>query len=566
LKDTFNFKHSVINPETSSPEEIKAEIKRLSLLMNLKKNDEQAIKIFINSIYGATASPYFVGYNVKIAEAITLQGQEVRAFGAKIFNRYLTEFWHRDKELHAKLGITKVAKVAKEPAVYGDTDSVLGSSLIRTDNGDITIEDLYNESCVSAGNTLNGHESVECEKNILNWTEKLGLHYSQPKRIIRHKVSKPKWRLRTASGKEIIVTNDHSMIVFRNGKKLEIKPSEIIKTDKILSVFDKNLMLKYQFEEIESCECIGSFDDEYVYDIEMSDEEEHTFIANDILVHNSVYVTFEDVVNGCDWDKDPRDLILQIYKHRLKEYIEKSYAIYATQTGTVNLQDLELETISYSAIFLKKKKYCLDLAWKDGAGSGITYEMQQKIKAVGVEIVQSSTPVFARNKLKDLLKIIFREKNNLNLRKFADLLKQEKSSFMLDTVENISSSSSISDYEKGIADDRTKLVINPHCPMHVRAAGYHNFLLNKSKWKNKYQLIKSGDKIKYYYAKTSIMIGDNGENVFGYLPGNYPVEMAPAIDYDLQFAKSIVDPINRFISAIGLPPISSELIVRTQLF
>jgi len=42
--------------------------------------------------------------------------------------------------------------------------------------------------------------------------------------------------------------------------------------------------------------------------------------------------------------------------------------------------------------------------------------------------------------------------------------------------------------------------------------------------------------------------------------------MAPAIDYDLQFAKSIVDPINRFISAIGLPPISSELIVRTQLF
>ncbi len=402
MKDTFNFKHSVINPETSSPEEIKAEIKRLSLLMNLKKNDEQAIKIFINSIYGATASPYFVGYNVKIAEAITLQGQEVRAFGAKIFNRYLTEFWHRDKELHAKLGITKVAKVAKEPAVYGDTDSV--------------------------------------------------------------------------------------------------------------------------------------------------------------------YVTFEDVVNGCDWDKDPRDLILQIYKHRLKEYIEKSYAIYATQTGTVNLQDLELETISYSAIFLKKKKYCLDLAWKDGAGSGITYEMQQKIKAVGVEIVQSSTPVFARNKLKDLLKIIFREKNKLNLRKFADLLKQEKASFMLDTVENISSSSSISDYEKGIADDRTKLVINSHCPMHVRAAGYHNFLLNQSKWKNKYQLIKSGDKIKYYYAKTSIMIGDNGENVFGYLPGNYPVEMAPAIDYDLQFAKSIVDPINRFISAIGLPKISSELIVRTQLF
>jgi DNA polymerase elongation subunit (family B) len=225
-----------IDPKNTTIEEIKAEINRLTLLMNQFKNEEQSIKIFINSCYGALASPYFIGYNVRVAEAITLQGQEVRAYASKIFNRYFMEFWHRDKELHAKLGITRAGRVTKEVAIYGDTDSVLGSSLIRTDNGDITIEDLYNESCVSAGDTLNGHESVECEKNILNWTEKLGLHYSQPKRIIRHKVSKPKWRLRTVSGKEIIVTNDHSMIVFRNGKKLEIKPSEIIKTDKILSV------------------------------------------------------------------------------------------------------------------------------------------------------------------------------------------------------------------------------------------------------------------------------------------------------------------------------------------
>ena len=35
---------------------------------------------------------------------------------------------------------------------------------------------------------------------------------------------------------------------------------------------------KYIFEEIDFCECIGEFDDEYVYDIEM-DDETHTFIA-----------------------------------------------------------------------------------------------------------------------------------------------------------------------------------------------------------------------------------------------------------------------------------------------
>ena len=56
------------------------------------------------------------------------------------------------------------------------------------------------------------------------------------KRIIRHKVTKTKWKLKTKSGKEIIVTNDHSMIVFRNDEKLTIRPSEILKTDKILTV------------------------------------------------------------------------------------------------------------------------------------------------------------------------------------------------------------------------------------------------------------------------------------------------------------------------------------------
>ena len=116
-------RYTRIDPTESSNEEILLEIARLNDLMNLKKNEEQAIKIFINSVYGATASPYFVGYNVKVAEAITLQGQEIRAFAAKIFNRYFMEFWHRDKELHKNLGLTKVNRVTQEVSVYGDTDS-----------------------------------------------------------------------------------------------------------------------------------------------------------------------------------------------------------------------------------------------------------------------------------------------------------------------------------------------------------------------------------------------------------------------------------------------------------
>jgi hypothetical protein len=125
--------------------------------------------------------------------------------------------------------------------IYGDTDSIFNKSKIKTDKGEYTIEDLYNmnEKNGSNGITLKGHESVKCNQKVLNWNEEKKLYYAPVKRIIRHKVKKSKWKLKTKSGKEIIVTNDHSMIIFRNNKKLEVKPSEILKTDKILSVFEK---------------------------------------------------------------------------------------------------------------------------------------------------------------------------------------------------------------------------------------------------------------------------------------------------------------------------------------
>ena len=53
--------------------------------------------------------------------------------------------------------------------------------------------------------------------------------------------------------------------------------------------------MEYIFDEIESCECIGTFEDEYVYDIEVTDNS-HTFIVNDILVHNSIYMSYSGLL------------------------------------------------------------------------------------------------------------------------------------------------------------------------------------------------------------------------------------------------------------------------------
>ena len=235
----YKFTLTQIDPYNCSIEELDAEIKRLVAVKEEYFNLEQSIKIYINSVYGAVGSPWFECYNVALAEAVTLQGQDMIKYANEILDDYFLNHWHLDTELHKKLGLTFVNRVLiKTIAIYNDTDSVAFDSLINTNKGIFKIEDWYNYNIKngSNGETLVGHESIKTNDKILNWSEDKNLYYANVKRIIRHKVSKKKWKLKTKNGKEIIVTNDHSLIIFRNNKKIEIKPEQIIKGDKVICV------------------------------------------------------------------------------------------------------------------------------------------------------------------------------------------------------------------------------------------------------------------------------------------------------------------------------------------
>ncbi len=216
-------------------------IEELKYQASMYTNMEQGVKLLLNSIYGAFGNPYFYFFNVDIAETITLQGKDAILYTEELINRYFREYWHKDLDVHKHMGITVTGKIEKPVGIYIDTDSVVGDTIIHTDKGSMTIEDLYqrsiDNSLGNAGHTLTGHESVNTDLKTLNWSENKELYYAPIKRVIRHRVSKKKWKLKLKSGKEVIVTNDHSLIVFRDGNQLEVKPSEIIKTDKILSLY-----------------------------------------------------------------------------------------------------------------------------------------------------------------------------------------------------------------------------------------------------------------------------------------------------------------------------------------
>lgn len=223
-------------------EELKSKISELTAIKNELKNEEQAIKLTMNSIYGAVGNQYFACFNPDVAEAVTLQGQDLIKYSEKIIHRYFHEFWHNDKELHEKLGVKTVKRVVKPLTVYGDTDSAESSSILVIKNQNyiekISFEELFkSQSKIYDINTdERGNEFIIPESiDSLNYLD--DITFSPIKKIIRHKVTKPKWKIVSESGKEIIVTNDHSITIFRNGEKIHIKPSEInLETDEILSV------------------------------------------------------------------------------------------------------------------------------------------------------------------------------------------------------------------------------------------------------------------------------------------------------------------------------------------
>lgn len=382
-----------IDPQNCTIEELKAEIKRLQDLKEEYNGLQHSIKIFINSVYGACASIYFTGYNVFVAEAVTLQGQDLIFFANDILDDYFLNKWHLDIELHKKLGLSHVNKVlAKTIVVYNDTDST--------------------------------------------------------------------------------------------------------------------------------------------------------------------YMTFQPILDSCDWKGNPKDFILKIKELRIDKYFKKKFDEYGKKFNTENIQNFELEKIAYSGLMMAKKKYVLDVAWAD---PGIDYEPQEKLSFTGVEIVQSSTPKFAKKVLKELVKYIFDKGKKLDYSDAVKKLKNYKSQFIMQEPDDICKGVSIGDYEKYVLDDRKEIVLADKCPINVRSSSVYNHILFNSKFKSKYNLIKTGDKIKFYYSRGK-------DEVFGFIPGNYPYEFAPEIDYDRQFEKIIVEPFNRFIETLGFNPIPGNLIYARSLF
>ena len=121
---------------------------------------------------------------------------------------------------------------------------------------------------------------------------------------------------------------------------------------------------------------------------------------------DSGYLIFEECIDAVNWQGTVKDFVLILNRVRLADYVKKVLTDYAKNNNVENYLDFELETIAENAIWVAKKKYVQNIIWKDGKD----YENLSYIKTTGLEIIQSSTPPFCRQKLIEVVKFIFSKK------------------------------------------------------------------------------------------------------------------------------------------------------------
>jgi DNA polymerase elongation subunit (family B) len=256
---------------------------------------------------------------------------------------------------------------------------------------------------------------------------------------------------------------------------------------------------------------------------------------------DSVYLNLGPLVTSVLPDETDKDKIVtfldkagsHIEKHLVSGYEQLATYMKAPRQKMV----MSREIIADKAIWTAKKRYIANVLDSEGVRF-----VDPKLKMTGIEAVRSSTPQVC----KDLITTTIRKIINSTEAEVQEHIDELKLEYMKLSPEQIAFPRGVSDMKK-FADSSS--LYKKGTPIHVRAALLYNKQLDDNKLNNKYERIQSGNKMKFLYM---LMPNPIKENVFGFvtiMPKELDLEQY--IDYNTQFVKSFLDPIQIILNAMG---------------
>lgn len=283
--------------------------------------------------------------------------------------------------------------------------------------------------CVDGSTELHINDNVESIANLYNrihTTSKNGIkflydrdifvlslnpktenrEYKQVTAVSKQTTKKKMYKVWADDQNYIILSEDHKFVIKRNEKIVEATVKEL-KSDDIfiqLDGYTSNKML---------IEYLGEYETD-VYDITVQDN--HNFFGNNILTHNcdtdssyfSAYpILKEQIENGeIKWDKETAaefyDAICEETNKTFPKYMKENHNSPDNFNHTIAAGR---EIVGSTALYITKKRYAI-MVYDDEGNRVDTGNKPGKLKAMGLDLKRSDTPIYMQEFLKEILNLL----------------------------------------------------------------------------------------------------------------------------------------------------------------
>lgn len=474
------------------------------------------------------------------------------------------EYYHADQLSYdiALDGPKFNGQFQSKTVLYGD--SVTGDTMVIIDGEDDTIENWFARLGRKIGVTELPNDvelllTRSCHDTIGVYKDDDSFVYCEYgiKLIYRHKTSKNIYEIFTET-KSVKVTEDHSIMVVRDNKLIEIKPTELTLDDVLIE-------LPNNWAELDGLDCDILYSNvvriidhgvinDWVYDISVDDEDNQYFFGGGILVHNtdSSYFTL---------DIDDLDAVTKVAEH-ITDRINESYPefmrkAFLCQPGFDELIKCAREIVSDSGIFVEKKRYILHVV--DNEGNKV-----DKMKIMGLDLKKTTLPKPIQKQLTGYISRLLNGEDWLSISR--DVVKYKDTLMDFNNLHEVGlpkGINKIEDYTIRYEAEGMKARL----PGHVAASIFYNQCLKEYEDHDS-MVIESGMKIKVYYLKKPIgkfkaIALPTDQDI---IPEWFVNDFIPKLDKDKQLSKLIDNPLKNILKAVNLHIPTAQYVEAHEVF
>jgi DNA polymerase elongation subunit (family B) len=199
-------------------------------------------KISMNSLYGSLLNVAFRFGDERMGASVTATGRAITTHMIETLGELLTgkrEPLIKASELDEDGKYVHTYSTPSSAIIYGDTDSVDKDSVVDTSIGKSSIESVFDAFNIKKRTNENREFAFNSSEVTTPCYVNEKIEHRPILAIYRHKVTKKKFKITLANGKSVIVTEDHSVMVMRDGVLTEVKPKDINRdTDFGISIKD----------------------------------------------------------------------------------------------------------------------------------------------------------------------------------------------------------------------------------------------------------------------------------------------------------------------------------------